>query len=368
MFEICYGVNDETRLFIASSVEGIGVAYIVQQNLEHTVEGTVWDQGVFTPSAYALESIEKQLTESDFGAFIFTPDDDIVFRKKEKKAVRDNVLFELGLFIGRLGKKRTFIVQPRGGTDFHIASDLTGLTPVTYASDRQDNNLRAALGPACNEMREAMKREGPLFQTVEQVVAELDEKCLWVMSSFGGTDYFHRPKPDVFEGSVFDQGVRRLRDLKCLRFDISNDGRQYAYHWTELGLMVKKKYGHEPRTSGASGPTAPIFTPPVSPSTSPVNDDECLNLSIEAAELLLAAAEDEHGSILSILSSEGYHLQTSRRDFVGTHEPRKVAKWKGALKELLGFLLIEPSGQKGEMFSVTTIGFAVADQLKTAGP
>ena len=45
------------RLFIASSVEGLDVAYTLQQSLEHDVEGTVWNQGVFELSKTSIESL-----------------------------------------------------------------------------------------------------------------------------------------------------------------------------------------------------------------------------------------------------------------------------------------------------------------------
>src|SRR6185369_15374111 len=95
------------KTFIGSSVEGLSVAYAVQQNLQYQSEVTVWDQGIFHLSTSALDSLTEVLDRSDFGVFVFTPDDILNIRGEENRAVRDNVLFELGLFIGRLGKLRS---------------------------------------------------------------------------------------------------------------------------------------------------------------------------------------------------------------------------------------------------------------------
>ena len=88
------------------------------------------------------------LDNSDFGVFIFSADDVIRMRKKEYSAVRDNVIFELGLFVGRLGKGRNFILLPRGEDKLHIPTDLMALTTGTFDPNRSDKNLTAALGSA----------------------------------------------------------------------------------------------------------------------------------------------------------------------------------------------------------------------------
>ena len=92
--------------------------------------------------------------------FIFAPDDSLKIRKQQYMSVRDNVVFELGLFIGRLGKERGFIVAPRGQSDLRLPSDLIGVTPGTYDAHRKDKNLAAALGPVCSKLKRAFKKIG----------------------------------------------------------------------------------------------------------------------------------------------------------------------------------------------------------------
>ena len=148
------------KLFIGSSVEGLNIAYAVQNNLVHRVEVTVWDQGVFNLSQSALESLVELLERMDFGVFIFTPDDLVTIRGEENRIVRDNVLFELGLFVGRLGRQRSFILKP-SQDELRLPTDLLGITPATYETDRSDGNMRAATGPASNEIRENISKLGP---------------------------------------------------------------------------------------------------------------------------------------------------------------------------------------------------------------
>lgn len=152
------------RVFVGSSTESLDVAYAIQENLQHDAEVTVWPQGIFEPSQTVLRSLIQVLDNSDFGVFVFTPDDRLRFRKRTQSAVRDNVVFELGLFAGKLGSERTFIVVPDGVTDLRIPTDLTGVTPGNYDSSRRDKNMQAALGPFCNQVRRALKRRGAIRQ------------------------------------------------------------------------------------------------------------------------------------------------------------------------------------------------------------
>lgn len=148
------------KVFVGSSVESLNIAYAIQENLEHDFETTVWTQGIFSLSKSTLDSLIKSLDNFEYGIFVFSPDDLIKIRNVEYQSTRDNVIFELGLFVGRLGKERSFLVIPREGANFHLPTDLLGITPATFESGRQDRNINAALGPACNRIRKSMLDTG----------------------------------------------------------------------------------------------------------------------------------------------------------------------------------------------------------------
>ena len=144
-------------LFLGSSIEGLNTAYAIQQALDYDAEPTVWSQGLFQPSQSVLFELVKSLSRFEFAVFVFSPDDTVKLRGTEFLAVRDNVIFELGLFMGALGPSRCFYLVPRSVGALHLPSDLAGITPLTYNAARLDGNLLAALGPACNEIRNAIK-------------------------------------------------------------------------------------------------------------------------------------------------------------------------------------------------------------------
>jgi CRP/FNR family transcriptional regulator, cyclic AMP receptor protein len=151
--------RDRIRVFIISSAEALEVGRTIQNAFDHDpFKVIVWTDGVFRASWYPVESLERELDQSDFAVAIAQPDDITRSRGDTAPSPRDNVIFELGLFIGRIGRHRSFLVEPRG-EEAKLPSDLSGITSITYKYDRKD--LAAALGPACNRIRDIIKELGP---------------------------------------------------------------------------------------------------------------------------------------------------------------------------------------------------------------
>jgi len=59
----------------------------------------LWTHDVFGPSRFPIEDLEAQLDRADFAVLVLRPDDRVESRGKEHDAPRDNVVFELGLFM-----------------------------------------------------------------------------------------------------------------------------------------------------------------------------------------------------------------------------------------------------------------------------
>lgn len=155
-------MKKKPRIFIASSTESLKIAEAINVNLDRPAETILWTRP--DPSQNFIDTLLDLTRSVDFAAFLFSPDDLVIRRGKEKKAMRDNVLFELGLFMGHLGKERCFIIHPRD-SQHHIPSDLLGITPIDYEDNRSDRDFIAATKPACTIITSVMDRMG-LFYTV----------------------------------------------------------------------------------------------------------------------------------------------------------------------------------------------------------
>lgn len=128
---------DRPRIVIASSSEQIATATRIADELARSSDWTVhvWDR-LFDFSASYVESLERELDRSDFAIVVLTGDDTARVREKVAVLPRDNVIFELGLFIGRLGRPRCyFFVDADTGTQ--IASDLSGVKAASFYPERE---------------------------------------------------------------------------------------------------------------------------------------------------------------------------------------------------------------------------------------
>lgn len=144
------------RVFVACSREALRFAEAIQQNLV-SADVTVWNQDAFRVGNALIDELSRNLQMSDFGIIVFAPDDIVTIHGVEQYTVRDNVLFELGMFIGRLGKERSFIVRPK--SNIRIPTDLWGVITATYDYERAENEPAAAFGVACAQIKDAIKRQ-----------------------------------------------------------------------------------------------------------------------------------------------------------------------------------------------------------------
>jgi len=152
------GIRQVPVTFVGSSSESVNIAQIVQSVIEGPTEAVLWTSGVFGPSAVTIEALTSQAEHADFAVIVLGPDDEVISRRKRQNAPRDNVIFELGLFMGALGRERTFMIHEEG-LKLKIPTDLLGVTRVTYGSQ---GTLQAEIAGACAQIVQAIHRLGPL--------------------------------------------------------------------------------------------------------------------------------------------------------------------------------------------------------------
>lgn len=159
------------NLFIGSSRESMKYARAVHAQLKYNTQVTPWYAGAFQVNESTMDALERNLDRSDYAVFIMAPDDVVLIRGKYCFISRDNTLFELGLFWGKLRRNRVFCILPEQVKEredlitdvkideYHLLSDLQGLTLLQYEW-RDDDNFQGAVDVACGEIIARIEEHG----------------------------------------------------------------------------------------------------------------------------------------------------------------------------------------------------------------
>lgn len=146
------------RIFIGSASESLGIARMLERRLHLKAEVVMWDAVMVAIGETSLDALINIVDTVDFAILVFSNDDKVLSRGIDFDAPRDNIIFELGLFMSKLGKNRTFIVNNSIG--LKIPTDLAGVTYAILDSNRQDKNLAAAVSPVCTEIEMQLEKHG----------------------------------------------------------------------------------------------------------------------------------------------------------------------------------------------------------------
>ncbi len=123
------------KIFIGSSIEAskkglLDDLALIIERAGHTV--CLWtDVESFIAGDSTLESLTKLADDVDGAILVFTEDDKTWYRTEYVSAPRDNVVFELGLFMGWLkNTKKAIIVKVEKAK---VLNDLAGITYINYS-------------------------------------------------------------------------------------------------------------------------------------------------------------------------------------------------------------------------------------------
>ena len=116
----------QPTVFIGSSGNAVHLVGMVSGALSRIAKPDPWP-GALPQTRTIFESLMEKAHAVDFAVFVFQPED--MLKKPDGEtylAIRDNVLFEFGLFLGALGRERTFAIMPKEA-ERHLPADLRGV-------------------------------------------------------------------------------------------------------------------------------------------------------------------------------------------------------------------------------------------------
>jgi hypothetical protein len=139
------------KVFIGSSSEGIPQANHVKKKLESIGTVELWSN-TFEPNVSAFDNLLNNADQYDFAIMILTADDMRLSRENIDIIGRDNVIFEFGLFLGRLERHRTYLLIENG---IEPPSDWKGITLPPF--DANEESPTASLLEVCDTLTQIIK-------------------------------------------------------------------------------------------------------------------------------------------------------------------------------------------------------------------
>lgn len=241
------------RIFIGSSTEGLYAAEYIKQFFSPDYDCVIWNEDVFKFNKSFLETLLNSASLFDFGFLIFTKDDQSLVRDKAFETARDNILFEYGLFLGRLGLDRAFVIAEKG---VKIPSDILGYTLTTMETEKDAAGKDIVKEPQFVPELEKLKRQiddyvrlGHLgllpstviaisyFENFVKLVAD------WLNENNGsipcGDKTYKTAKLRIVIPSNFDADLKKraalyYRNLRLAETSFHSRGRSYPVHLAEM--------------------------------------------------------------------------------------------------------------------------------------
>jgi hypothetical protein len=155
-------------LFVASSSKHLSTARALKTVLSEVAEVTVWDEpeAGFSVNESIFGGLLAATEQFDFAVFVFEADDLATIRRfggaNTSAVVRDNVIFEFGLFVGSLGRSRAYWISPAGSAAPTLPTDLAGIVHLRFKRPARSGieTLERTLANACQNLSSNIQKLG----------------------------------------------------------------------------------------------------------------------------------------------------------------------------------------------------------------
>jgi CRP/FNR family cyclic AMP-dependent transcriptional regulator len=175
--------NIRPQIFLGSTSEARPVMRALKEALDDGIWAHFrpWDGDIFQASSTTIEDLEQLFRQVDFAVLLATDEDWARSRGHTKASPRDNIILEIGLGMGSIGRGRTYVVTPRRPPgEVKWPTDLLGVNFEHFDDNPRSGRLRRLLGPqpayskltqasldemvsdVADRLRRRMEKEGPI--------------------------------------------------------------------------------------------------------------------------------------------------------------------------------------------------------------
>jgi hypothetical protein len=243
-------VIGHSKIFVASSKEslefsvGLKVEAAVKARLRNpNTQFEPWTRAFDLSKTY-IESLEKVIEEVDFAILIITPDDRTISRHKRTRSPRDNVIFELGVFMGSLGRDRCFVLKEESA-DLKLPTDLLGVHFATFSYRDLSASVDACGLPIAEPVEEQKTRprlpkDVMIAQAAHREFCQSVEGTWWERIPIGRIcelTFFQVEWAPMYnsvslsDGRTYDRTGEPVAKWESLLARVDGEKRQILYHW-----------------------------------------------------------------------------------------------------------------------------------------
>ena len=132
------------KIFIGSSKIGYSIAEKVKSNLATVGDCFLWqDPNIWEVNRSTFENLLRMVSFFDFGVFVATADDLTLTNDNIVIEPRDNVILEMALFLGAMGRDKSFLLVEEG---IKLPTDFNGIYMPRF-----DKSSDKSIKDACDE-------------------------------------------------------------------------------------------------------------------------------------------------------------------------------------------------------------------------
>jgi hypothetical protein len=139
------------KIFIGSSTAGISIATKAKLNLSSVGDCFLWNEpNIWEANRSTFENLLHMVSYFDFGVFVATADDLTLTNDKVVIEARDNVILEMALFCGAMGRDKAFLLVEDG---IKLPTDFKGIYMPRFKPN-DDSTIKTACDEYANKIDE----------------------------------------------------------------------------------------------------------------------------------------------------------------------------------------------------------------------
>jgi hypothetical protein len=230
------------RIFVGSSTEGLPVATLVAKMLSDVADCQLWNEGFFEFNKNSFDSLCEGSLLFDFAILVATSDDVTLKRDNLKESARDNIIFEFGLYVGRLGTGRSLLLKEKG---VDLPSDFYGISLPEFNYDKADPE--GALKKVTADIRQHILKQAKRYElsfipSTAIAIGYFENMILKVCRELVQLDTItaddHQFKtfllnvvvPDELPDDFNDQVIMYLNSNKLKKMEVKTNTRPYNFY------------------------------------------------------------------------------------------------------------------------------------------